>query len=143
MKKELEHALRQDLADAIARYIGGQYDSAEVEKVLIAARNGDVLAQEISSAVDLFIDDFAVHRNEGKYSLDPKYECMLRRWVSLLRSNCEWPREVSPTRGILRSLIDAFRPEKHECLNNEFWPFVSLKDWESHSEGESASSNES
>lgn len=118
------------LAESIDAYVECRIDSAQLEAVMLETRNTDQSCRQISNAMELFIDDFSTHRNEGKFTLDVGRTQMLVRWACLLRSDANLvDDDTARNKNIFHRFLSAFRHSSHECLNNEYWPFESPKDW--------------
>jgi len=139
---------RDILADALESYLERKTDNDELFRVLW----DDAVCQEdtcweISHEMDLFLSDFNRHKNEGRFRIPDDHEAAVRRWVSLLRSNWNWPAERSDStpRGMMSALLRLMRTrvfsKAGRLRGNIFWPLRSEDEWKAFVDGVNSQGN--
>ena len=139
MTLRIDRKVRDKMADAIESFIDAKIDNLEFGEIICECHRDtfEDRCKEMNEELDSFYGDGSRYRNVGRERFEPQLESILRRWVTLLRSNVEWPCDPKKQKeswlwSFLHRLFfgEKIRMVREDGTANEWWPFESKEEWE-------------
>lgn len=125
----VQQNVRLILADAIESYLDEEYTNDQLEGVIRQIWGLEKVSTNIANVMLVFSSEFMTHKNTGRHKIPDNMVEIVRKWIALLRSNCDWPVSVG---DILAG--DSSEAIRKQAIEDVDWPFDSKSGWDKLSE---------